>query len=364
MEPPLSAYELEKLLQQLQSAGAAQRLELVQMLGRRAATNARALEALEAVATEDPVFQVRQAASQALLRLGRMLPAGAPRPPPPGEAGAGPGQPPPVQASQPSSPVSTETTALSRNSASRRLPKAVTYALLFALPIWLLVWVAFMLPRLVSPCPMSCIEQNMGMLSILFLPGSVLFLITLAIGGSIAGRSQQLYRQTGLVLAWCLPLLIGASVIIWWASIPGKWNVIETTYPFSGASFSPDGKRILAVRSDGKATVWDTQSGERLLWLVEYGVDAASFSPDGLQILTGSARFSNDARQIVAADGGATIWDTMTGKKIKELRDTESYRDKMARVWQGPEWEEYIVLSGHSDHIQAAAFSPVSIRKP
>jgi WD40 repeat protein len=62
---------------------------------------------------------------------------------------------------------------------------------------------------------------------------------------------------------------------------------IELGYPGSvlGASFSPDGQRILTTSQDGTARLWDL-SGRQLAELTGQGtVLSASFSPDGRHII-------------------------------------------------------------------------------
>src|SRR5262249_53884663 len=53
---------------------------------------------------------------------------------------------------------------------------------------------------------------------------------------------------------------------------------------FSGhhGMFSPDGKYILDVSQDGKAILWDVQSGEQIRTFGDSGsVDRVTFSPNG-----------------------------------------------------------------------------------
>ena len=58
----------------------------------------------------------------------------------------------------------------------------------------------------------------------------------------------------------------------------------------SGASFSPDGARIVTGSFDRTAKVWDARDGTALLELKGHKgyVSGASFSPDGARIVTGS----------------------------------------------------------------------------
>ncbi len=77
-----------------------------------------------------------------------------------------------------------------------------------------------------------------------------------------------------------------------------------------GASFSPDGTRILTGSDDGTAKVWDARTGTALLDLRGHTgwVLSASFGPDGTRILTGGA------------DKTAKVWDARTGTALLELK--------------------------------------------
>jgi WD40 repeat protein/tetratricopeptide (TPR) repeat protein/tRNA A-37 threonylcarbamoyl transferase component Bud32 len=73
------------------------------------------------------------------------------------------------------------------------------------------------------------------------------------------------------------------------------------------AEFSPDGQRILTASKDGRARVWDAQSGQALLTLPHAGeVMAAHFSADGMRLVS------------VSLDKTARIWDAHTGRPIIE----------------------------------------------
>ena len=61
-----------------------------------------------------------------------------------------------------------------------------------------------------------------------------------------------------------------------------------------GASFSPDGKRLIFGSGNGTVTLWDAATGQEMLTLKgQLGrVNSVSFSPDGRRLATasGSAR--------------------------------------------------------------------------
>src|SRR5207244_3689509 len=71
------------------------------------------------------------------------------------------------------------------------------------------------------------------------------------------------------------------------------------------AALSADGCWVVTDAKDGRAALWDTQSGGTLLTLREHSspLHAAGFSPDGRQLLTASG------------DGDARLWDLASGEE-------------------------------------------------
>jgi WD40 repeat protein len=75
---------------------------------------------------------------------------------------------------------------------------------------------------------------------------------------------------------------------------------------------SPDGTRLLAAEDEGKASVYDTETGKRLL-SVDGGDDeigAVAYSPDGRSFVTSSRE----------GDGSTWLWDAATGEQVLRLR--------------------------------------------
>ena len=75
------------------------------------------------------------------------------------------------------------------------------------------------------------------------------------------------------------------------------------------AAYSPDGSLLVTASEDGKARVWDTETGERLLGFTGHGdsIRSVVFSPDGAFVVTASW------------DGTAKIWDPLTGEELFTL---------------------------------------------
>src|SRR6185437_11116629 len=100
------------------------------------------------------------------------------------------------------------------------------------------------------------------------------------------------------------------------AVLVGHTLVVET------GAFSPDGRRVVTASDDGTARIWDAQTG-RQIGVLNRGsrVTNASFSRDGRLIATASD------------DGTISIWDAASEWPVK-------------------------VLSGHTETVDTAAFSP------
>ncbi|MDP6635316.1 MAG: TIR domain-containing protein [Phycisphaerae bacterium] len=123
------------------------------------------------------------------------------------------------------------------------------------------------------------------------------------------------------------------SVVIMSAGQIRVWNVrtgqprTPALYGFNVpicASFSPDGKRIVASGLSGRAYVWDCVTPEQGKLELLHGAPAIAhveFSPDGSRIVT------------AGNDGVAWIWDAQTGKQIQPpLRHRSDASDRYAHV--------------------------------
>jgi len=119
----------------------------------------------------------------------------------------------------------------------------------------------------------------------------------------------------------------------------GGWSLQR----YGEASFSPDGRRLATIATDGILRIWDAKTGDSVLTLPTEGRRELAFSPDGTQIavaqndhsivvlnvstgdpritLTGhrdhisELRFNNDGTKLASAsyDSSIGIWDMQTG---------------------------------------------------
>jgi WD40 repeat protein len=78
-----------------------------------------------------------------------------------------------------------------------------------------------------------------------------------------------------------------------------------------GASFSPDGKRVLTACQDGTAQVWDATNGALIGPPLRHAgpVRHAAFSPDGRRVLTASG-------DPLGREGEARAWAAATGQPL------------------------------------------------
>ncbi len=145
-------------------------------------------------------------------------------------------------------------------------------------------------------------------------------------------------------------------------------NAILYTSSVNSASFSPDGKRIVAASADKTIRIWDAETGQQIGQPLEghtEGVESTSFSPDGKRIVSSSA------------DKTIRIWNTETGQQIGQpleghtawvhsasfspdgKRIVSASDDKTIRIWDAETGHQVgQPLEGHTDDVFSASFSP------
>ena len=92
------------------------------------------------------------------------------------------------------------------------------------------------------------------------------------------------------------------------------------------ADYSPDGNRIVTASIDQTARIWDAQTGRQLMVLAGHGgkLTSAAFSPYGARVVTASA------------DRTAMIWDARSGKQLAVLTGHGDYVINAAYSPDGP----------------------------
>jgi WD40 repeat protein/serine/threonine protein kinase len=179
--------------------------------------------------------------------------------------------------------------------------------------------------------------------------------------------------------------------------------------PLFGVAFHPDGRRLTAVADSGTIHTWDTENGGEIkdaaiamepqiycLAISRDGKSIATAMKDGkaqiFDVQTGDLKqllqghpdgpvkgitFSPDGRRLALAHWHQSIWvwDLITGKQIQRLDGHEdalltvSYspdnrllasagRDRTARIWNSATGKLVHKLVGHTSSVNAVAFSP------
>ncbi|QRW13289.1 hypothetical protein RhiLY_12288 [Ceratobasidium sp. AG-Ba] len=155
-----------------------------------------------------------------------------------------------------------------------------------------------------------------------------------------------------------------------------EWSIyirsISIASGVESISLSPNGMRIISGSEDGKARIWDAETGEPILASIQdhsKSVRCVAFSPSGLRAISGSE------------DMTIRIWDTSTGKTLLgPLRGHSDWvrsvayspdgrfvasgsDDRMIRIWDANTGEPVgNSLLGHSYSVLSVAFSPDSRR--
>ncbi|HEX9122041.1 MAG TPA: WD40 repeat domain-containing protein, partial [Actinomycetota bacterium] len=130
-------------------------------------------------------------------------------------------------------------------------------------------------------------------------------------------------------------------------------RVVLTVPQGRGIAMSADGKRFATTGEDGTATVWETDTGTRLLTLRGHKreVNGIAFSPDGSLLAT------------AGSDRTARLWDAVSGRQVHVLRGhrdpvlgtafspdgsllATSSQDGTVRIWDVAAGTQHLVLRG------------------
>ena len=222
------------------------------------------------------------------------------------------------------------------------------------------------------------------------LVGTALFLVVALLAGGLAlvqrGRAreeaQRAENQARMSSARALAAAAVAnldvdperSILLALAGVDATWKADRTVVPEAeealhralqesrvvltvpqgrAIAVSADGKRFATTGEDGTATVWETDTGKRLLTLRghEEEVNGIAFSPDGSLLAT------------TGSDLTARLWDVASGRQIHVLRGhrdlvlgaafspdgsllATSSQDGTVRIWDVAAGTQHLVLRG------------------
>ena len=139
----------------------------------------------------------------------------------------------------------------------------------------------------------------------------------------------------------------------------------------ASVAFAPDGKHVAAGTAGGGAHVWETETGKQI----------REFGPSPNQGTINSVRFSPDCRHLAAGSqsGGITLWDIETGSLVRSfsghsgfmrqlrfsrdgLRLVSTGDDATIRLWHVPSGREQAILHGHTLSVVNLEFDPSETR--
>ncbi len=139
----------------------------------------------------------------------------------------------------------------------------------------------------------------------------------------------------------------------------------SSSFGIHGVAFSPDGTRLAATGVDGRISLWDPATGQRLKTLETHKDQVFGVA------------FDSEGKRMISASGDNTlkIWDLATAEKPRSLvghayevfkgvfnrdgrRLISASLDQSARVWDVATGQELLTLRGHVGAVWSVAISP------
>ncbi len=156
------------------------------------------------------------------------------------------------------------------------------------------------------------------------------------------------------------------SVVIWDAHTGARLVALDAANPVREATFSPDGRMIVAFTEHGDIHLWTSTGAPLEVFAGHNGSIAdAEFSPDGKQLasagLDGDVRLwrLDTAHPVVSLDhGGSAAWRGTFSPDGKWIAITA--KDGIAREYDGMTGALVHELRGHAQEVTFVAFSPDS----
>jgi WD40 repeat protein len=168
----------------------------------------------------------------------------------------------------------------------------------------------------------------------------------------------------------------GRTLKIWDAESGVKLATLTGHSSFANAcAYSPDGRRIVSASGDSTLKIWDAESGAELATLAGHSnaVTACAYSPDGRRIVSAS---EDSTLKIWNAESGAEL-ATLVGhsdmvgacayspdgrrivsaSRYRPVTGLNRYRGTL-KIWDAESGVGLASLVGHSDQVNACAYSP------
>ncbi|HEV3023968.1 MAG TPA: WD40 repeat domain-containing protein, partial [Pirellulales bacterium] len=137
------------------------------------------------------------------------------------------------------------------------------------------------------------------------------------------------------------------TVGIWETDRGQRAGTLQLGAPALCVASSPDGRQIMVGGANGKAVLFDAETGKPLLRYLGHtaAINQVAFSPDGRRVLSGSS------------DRLVKLWDVAVPDASSTLEGTGE-ADAAASEHEPPGGREILTLKHHDDAVTSVAFSP------